>query len=88
MKTEGLKTWPSPRDINELSSFLGFSGYCKRFILDFFKIIKPCNECKPPSAPVLGFAYPRLPYVLHTDASTTGLGVALYQNQEGQMWAP
>ncbi len=37
------------------------------------------------SAPVLGFANPKLPYVLHTDASTTGLGEALYQEQEGQM---
>lgn len=37
------------------------------------------------STPVLGFANPKLPYVLHTDASTTGLGAALYQEQEGQM---
>lgn len=34
------------------------------------------------SAPILGFAKPKLPYVLHTDASTTGLGAALYQKQE------
>ncbi len=37
------------------------------------------------SAPVLGFVNTKLPYVLHTDASTTGLGAALYQEQEGQM---
>ncbi|KAJ8344573.1 hypothetical protein AAFF_G00238820 [Aldrovandia affinis] len=36
------------------------------------------------AAPVLGFANPKLPYVLHTDASTTGLGAALYQEQEGR----
>uniref|UniRef100_A0A672FGV6 Gypsy retrotransposon integrase-like protein 1 n=1 Tax=Salarias fasciatus TaxID=181472 RepID=A0A672FGV6_SALFA len=35
------------------------------------------------TAPVLGFANPSLPYILHTDASTTGLGAALYQEQEG-----
>lgn len=36
------------------------------------------------SSPVLGFADPELPYILHTDASATGLGAALYQEQEGQ----
>ena len=37
------------------------------------------------TSPVLGFANPKQPYILHTDASTTGLGAALYQEQEGQL---
>lgn len=37
------------------------------------------------TAPILGYANPKLPYLLHTDASTTGLGAALYQEQEGQL---
>lgn len=37
------------------------------------------------TAPVLGFADPALPYILHTDASTNGLGAALYQEQEGRL---
>lgn len=37
------------------------------------------------SAPVLGFADPKLLYLLHTDASTTGLGAALYQHQDGEL---
>lgn len=37
------------------------------------------------SAPVLAFANPNLPYVLHTDASRDGLGAALYQEQDGKL---
>lgn len=37
------------------------------------------------TAPILGYADPKLSYLLHTDASTTGLGAALYQEREGQL---
>lgn len=37
------------------------------------------------SAPVLAFADPKLPYVLHTDACGEGLGAALYQEQGGKL---
>lgn len=33
-------------------------------------------------APILGFANPKLLFILHTDANTTGLGVAVYQEEE------
>uniref|UniRef100_A0A669DQG9 ribonuclease H n=1 Tax=Oreochromis niloticus TaxID=8128 RepID=A0A669DQG9_ORENI len=39
------------------------------------------------SAPILAFANPQLPYVLHTDACRDGLGAALYQEQEGRLRA-
>lgn len=127
-KIEAIKTWPCPKNLKELRSFLGFSGYYRRFIKDYAQIVKPLNELTsgyPPlrkgnkksakegkyhnpkepfggrwtsscqkafetliiklsTAPVLGFANPKLPYTLHTDASTSGLGAALYQEQDGQ----
>lgn len=130
-KIQALKTWPSPQNLKELRSFLGFSGYYRRFIKDYSRIVKPLNDLTsgyPPlrksgkksdrkgqyynpkepfgsrwtplceeafqsiigkltSAPVLGYADPKLPYFLHTDASTKGLGAALYQEQGGQMRA-
>ncbi|KAI3368691.1 hypothetical protein L3Q82_025684, partial [Scortum barcoo] len=127
-KVKALKTWPRPQTLKELKSFLGFSGYYRRFVQDYAKIVKPltnltagyaptqkvtkiakpdakyynpkepfreiwtpaCQKAfeeiieKLTSSPVLGFANSKLPYVLHTDASTTGLGAALYQEQDGQ----
>lgn len=128
-KVQTLKTWPSPTNLRELRSFLGFSGYYRRFIKDYSRVVKPltdltvgypptrksgkqseskgpyhnpkesfgdrwtplCEEAfrsvieKLTTAPVLGFANPKLTYFLHTDASTKGLGAALYQEQEGRM---
>lgn len=128
-KVQALKTWPRPQNLKELQSFLGFSGYYRRFVKDYSRIVKPLThlttgypprrkgvkislsdgkylspkepfgerwgtECqqafeaiihKLTSSPVLGYADPRLPYVLHTDASTTGLGAALYQEQNGKL---
>lgn len=127
-KIEALKTWPKPQTLKELRSFLGFSGYYRRYVEGYSKIAKPLTSLTagyPPtrkmtkiskdgtkyhnpkepfgerwtqacqksfeeiiekltSSPVLGFANPEIPYVIHTDASTTGLGAALYQEQDGQ----
>ena len=45
-----------------------------------FERLKECLV----SAPVLAFADPHLPFILHTDASTEGLGAVLYQHQDGK----
>lgn len=140
-KINALKSWPVPRTLKELRSFLGFAGYYRRFINGYSSIAKPLNDltkgyaptrrqrnrnpsstadrnsipalspitrydAKQPfnerwtgdcqqafdtliekltTAPVLGFADPKQPYILHTDASTTGLGAALYQEQDGRL---
>ncbi|KAJ8011865.1 hypothetical protein DPEC_G00062720 [Dallia pectoralis] len=74
-KIAALKTWPVPQHLKELKAFLGFS--CQQA---FEMIIG-----KLTTSPVLAFANPALPYIHHTDASSTGLGAALYQEQEGQL---
>uniref|UniRef100_A0A8C7YJX3 Gypsy retrotransposon integrase-like protein 1 n=1 Tax=Oryzias sinensis TaxID=183150 RepID=A0A8C7YJX3_9TELE len=127
-KISALKSWPIPRTLKELKSFLGFAGYYRRFIKGYAAIARPLNnltrgygtprksglkrpnakmqdvkqpfgerwtsECQHAfetlidqltTAPVLGFADPKKPYILHTDASSTGLGAALYQEQDGHL---
>ncbi len=54
-----------------------------RWTTDCQKAFKTLVE-KKSTAPVLGFADPKLPYVIHTDVSTSGLGAALYQEQSRQ----
>lgn len=123
-KVFAVKEWPRPQTVKELRSFLGFTGYYRRFVKGFAQIVRPLNdllkgnlpprhkganrwprkrsvllgekwttECqmsfdliigKLTSAPVLAFSNWQLPYLLHTDASLSGLGAALYQVQEGQ----
>lgn len=39
------------------------------------------------STPILAFANPQLPYIVHTDACCDGLGAALYQEQGGRLRA-
>lgn len=38
-KIVALKTWPSPRNLKDLRSFLGFAGYYRRFIQSYSKIV-------------------------------------------------
>lgn len=126
-KIEALRSWPVPKNLKELRSFLGFAGYYRRFVQGYSTIVNPLHELTsgyPPSqkklkplvkpeqylnpkepfagrwtpacqgaydtikdrltsAPVLPLANPQKPYLLHTNASSVGLGAVLYQEQEG-----
>ncbi len=43
-KTAALATWPKPTSVKSLRSFLGFTGYYRRFIKGYAKIVKPLND--------------------------------------------
>jgi hypothetical protein len=130
-KIDAVTSWPRPQNVKELKSFLGFTGYYRRFICNYSRLARPLNDltkgyepirrkrgrktasstqgrpspntpfgeawttgcqeafnaliAKLTSAPVLAYVDYALPFVLHTDASTLGLGAALYQEREGKL---
>ena len=43
-KISALAEWPVPDNVKALRSFLGFTGYYRRFIKDYAKIVKPLND--------------------------------------------
>ena len=43
-KISALKEWPVPQNVKQLRSFLGFTGYYRRYIKDYARIAKPLND--------------------------------------------
>lgn len=43
-KIKALSDWPEPHNIKTLRSFLGFTGYYRRYIRDYARIVKPLND--------------------------------------------
>ena len=105
-KIAAVATFPVPRCVRDVRSFLGLANYYHRFIHNFafiasplhmlthknvrfywddscdkaFHILKSCLT----SAPILAYPDFFLPFELNTDASSTGIGFALCQTQDGQ----
>ena len=119
-KIEAVKTWPIPRNTQDVRKFLGFTGYYRRFIRNFAAIARPFNDLlvghstnpknkrksktkqtpftwgesqqnsfdmiisKLTNPPILAYGDYSKPFKLHTYASGSGLGVVLYQSQDGK----
>lgn len=43
-KVEAVRSWPRPKNISDLRSFLGFSGYYRRFVKGYSQISYPLNQ--------------------------------------------
>ena len=120
-KTRTLQNWKVPSNVEELRSFLGFTGYFRKFVKDYAKIARCLNDllvgngrpsnrksrkkqksavewkwdeehqeaydtliAKLMSPPVMAYPDFSLPFIVHTDASYSGLGAVLYQKQQGK----
>ena len=104
-KTAAVEEWPSPCNVREPRSFLGFCTYYRRFVKGFANIAAPLHAltkdgtafkwtstCQNSSdslkaalvqAPVLQYPEPTKPFILDTDASSTGIGAVLSQVHDG-----
>ena len=43
-KTSAIQDWPVPQNIKDVRSFLGCTGYYRRFIQNFARIARPQND--------------------------------------------
>ena len=105
-KIAAVATFPVPRCVRDVRSFLGLANYYRRFIHNFASIASPLHtlthknvrfywddSCDKAfhtlkscltSAPILAYPDFSLPFELNTDTSSTGIGFALWQTQDGQ----
>ena len=43
-KLEALTSWPIPKTVKDVKSFIGFAGYYRRWVPHFSQLVKPLND--------------------------------------------
>lgn len=88
LKTNAVQKFPEPKTIKELQSFLGLSGYFRKFIENYATIARLLSDLlRLMNDPVLKIYREHAETKLHTEASELGLRAVLLQrcNDEQQM---
>ena len=42
-KVNGMLSWPKPKNVKDITKFLGLANYYRRFIKDFAQVVRPMN---------------------------------------------
>ena len=50
-KINAIKTWPQPTNLQQVRSFLGLTGFYRRFVKDFSTIASPLHALSKKNAP-------------------------------------